>query len=169
MTKNEKSNYSKLKQNKMTENWDKFEPFKGVQKQGFSFRPSRYETWIGGKMVDSGNVSANVSAKVVNQNSSEKMSVTFNEMNLEDEISSELFFDEFVTANDRLQLITIPNETNSENMGIMMFKMTIGATCQQKHFSSIEPYCCNLFLINGVISKITFSFSSPEKLIELYQ
>ena len=79
----------------MTENWDKFEPFKGVQKQGFSFQPSRYQTWIGGKMVDSGIVSANVSAKVVNQNSSEKMSVTFNEMNLESEISSELLFDEF--------------------------------------------------------------------------
>lgn len=153
----------------MTENWDKFEPFKGVQKQGFSFQPSRYETWIGGKMVNRGIVKANVTARVVNQNSSEKMGISFNEMNLEDEILSELYFDEFVTANDRLQLITIPNETNSENMGIMMFKMTIGATCQQKDFSSKEPYCCNLFLINGAISKITFSFSSPEKLIELYQ
>ena len=74
----------------MTENWDKFEPFQGVQKQGFSFQPSRYETWISGKMVDSGIVKANVTARVVNQNSSEKMGISFNEMNLEDQILPEL-------------------------------------------------------------------------------
>lgn len=153
----------------MTENWDKFEPFKVVKKQGFSFQPSRYETWIDGKIANSGIVRANVIARVLSQNSSEKMCISFNEMNLENEILSELYFDEFVTQRDRLQLITIPNETNSENMAIVLLKMTIGATCQQKDFSSKEPYCCNIFLKNGVTSKITFSFSSPEKLIELYQ
>jgi hypothetical protein len=153
----------------MIENWDRFEPFKRVQKQNFSFQPSRFEIWKVGKMIDSGKVSALWTTKVFVQNGAEKMVVNFNEINLKYEISSELYFDEFVTGNDRLQLITIPNETNSENMAIMMFKMTIGATRQQKNFSSIEPYCCNLFLNNGVILKITFSFSNPEKLIELYQ
>jgi hypothetical protein len=59
-------------------------------------------------------------------------------------------------------------ETNSENMGISMFKMTIGATRDSKHFERNEPYCCNIFLQNGTIAKITFSFSNPEKLIEFY-
>jgi len=153
----------------MEENWDRFDPFKGVQKQSFSFQPSRYETWIGGKMIDSGITSALLTAKVVMHGNSEKMVVYFNEINLKNELLPELDFDEFITGNDRLQIVTIPNATNSENMGIMMFKMTIGATRQQKNFSSTEPYCCNLFLKNGIISKITFSFSNPEKLIELYQ
>ncbi|TDX02187.1 hypothetical protein EDB95_3238 [Dinghuibacter silviterrae] len=36
--------------------FDKFEPFKGVLKQDFVFRPTRSETWIGGEMVRSGKV-----------------------------------------------------------------------------------------------------------------
>ena len=50
----------------------------------------------------------------------------------------------------------------------MMFKMTIGATRQSKYFNRNEPYCCNLFIKMGKIAKLTFSFSSPEKLIEFY-
>lgn len=168
MTKNKKSNYSKLKQNKMTENWDKFEPFKRVQKQGFSFQPSRYETWKGEKMVDSGKTNSIINARVVNINGDEKMEITFNDTKLNNELANKNIYDEFVTGNDRLQLITIPNETNSQNMGIQMFKMTIGATRQHKNFNSNEPYCFNLFLLNGKIAKVTFSYSSPEKLIEFY-
>ena len=152
----------------MIENWDRFEAFKKIQKQDFVFQPERFETWIGGKMVRNGNTSALLTARVISQSGSEKMAVSFNEANLKNEIAFELIFDEFVTANDRLQMITIPNETNSENVAIMIYKNTIGATRQQKNFSSIEPYCCNLFLKSGVISKISFSFSNPEKLVELY-
>jgi hypothetical protein len=95
--------------------------------------------------------------------------VYFEDISLKDEIESELIFDELVTAHDRLQLINIPNDTNASNMAIKLFKMTIGSTRDQHYFTRTEAYCCNIFTINKVISKITFSFSNPENLIELYQ
>ncbi len=153
----------------MTENWDRFEPFKGLQKQEFTFQPSRYETWMGGKMVGSGRATARIYASISHQDGDEKMLVKFDESNLKNEIVSEIIFDEFITATDRLQLITIPQVTNGENTAIAMFKMMVGATRNHKNFTQKEPYCCNLFLRSGVISKITFSFSFPEKLLELYQ
>lgn len=153
----------------MAENWDRFEPFKEVQKQEFSFQPSRFETWIGGKLVGSGSATAMIYAVVSRQGGGEKMLVKFNESNLKSEIVPEIIFDEFITANDRLQLITIPQVTNGENNAIAMFKMAVGATRNYKNFTQKEPYCCNIFLRSGVISKITFSFSFPEKLLELYQ
>ncbi|MBS1775508.1 MAG: hypothetical protein JSS64_04420 [Bacteroidetes bacterium] len=127
--------------------FDKFEPFQGLQKQDFTFRPTRYETWIGGKMVANGKTNSIISAKAVFIDGEEKMEVTFNDAQLNNELATRNIFDEFVTATDRLQLITIPNETNNENMGIMMFKMTIGATRQSKNFTRNEPYCCNLFTL----------------------
>ena len=158
----------KNKSNSNEPTFDKFEPFQSLQKQDFAFRPTRYETWKGGKMVDSGKVNTVINAKVISVDGDEKMEVTFNDTKLNTELANKNVYDEFVTATDRLQLITIPNETNSENMGIQMFRMTIGATRHRKNFNSNEPYCCNLFLQSGKIAKVTFSYSSPEKLIEFY-
>jgi hypothetical protein len=151
------------------DNWDQFEPFKVVQKQPFAFQPNRFETWLGGKMIGSGRASAVVYADISYHDGAEKMIVKFDEINLKNEIVSEIIFDQFITATDRLQLITIPQVTNGENTAIVMFKMVIGATRAHKNFTDKEPFCCNLFMKNGVVSKITFSFSSPEKLLELYR
>lgn len=148
--------------------FDKFEPFQGLQKQNFAFQPTRYETWVAGKMVSSGRTNSIIYANVVQQDGTEKVEVTFNDQTLNTELSQKNIFDEFVTATDRLQLIVIPEETNVENVAIMMFKMTIGATRKRKNFINTEPFCCNLFLQSGTIAKITFSFSNPEKLIEFY-
>ena len=158
----------KDKSNSIEPQFDKFEPFKRLQKQDFAFRPTSYETWQGGKMVDSGKTNSIINAKVVSVDGDEKMEVTFNDSKLNNELVNINIFDEFVTSNDRLQLITIPNETNSQNMGIHMFQMIIGATRHQKNFNSNEPYCCNLFLLKGKIAKVTFSYSNPEKLVEFY-
>ena len=46
--------------------------------------------------------------------------------------------------------------------------MILGPTREQKNFNNNEPYCCNLFIKNEKLKKITFSFSTPEKLIALY-
>jgi hypothetical protein len=148
--------------------FDKFEPFKGLQKQAFAFSPTRYETWVGGKMIASGKTNSVVNAQVVNIEGKERVEISFNDSVLNTELAKKNIFDEFVTGSDRLQLITIPNETNSDNMGINIFKMTIGATRPSKNFSSNEPYCCNLFMQNGSIAKVTFSYSNPEKLLEFY-
>jgi hypothetical protein len=148
--------------------FDKYQPFQELQKKDFTFQSSRYETWVGGKMISSGATHSLINAKVIKANSSDLIEVTFIDTVLNNELASKNVFDKFVTATDRLQLITIPEETNVENVAIMMFKMTIGATRNKKDFNKNEPFCCNLFTQDGVIVKITFSFSSPEKLIEFY-
>ena len=148
--------------------FDKFEPFEVLQKQDFAFHPIRYETWLEGKMIDSGKTNSVINAKVIVVDEEEKMEISFNETKLNNELANKNIYDEFITAKDRLQLITIPDETNNQNMGIQMLKMIIGATRQQKYFNSNEAYCCNLFLQDGIITKVTFSFSNPEKLIEFY-
>ncbi len=148
--------------------FDKFQPFQNLQKQNFSFQPKRYEIWVGGQMVNSGQTNSQIKATVIKQDSNELVEVAFSDNKLNNELATKSIFDRYVTATDRLQLIVIPEETNSENMAIMLFKMTIGATRAYKDFNRNEPFCCNLFLQDGVIAKVTFSFSNPEKLIEFY-
>ena len=148
--------------------FDKFQPFQRLQKQDFTFQPTRYEIWRGGEVVSKGKTNSIINARIVSVEKEEKIEVSFNDINLNFDLANKNIYDEFVTANDRLQLITIPNETNSENVGIEIFKITIGATRNVKNFNSDEPYCCNLFMKNGRIAKVTFSYSSPEKLIEFY-
>ena len=153
----------------MTEKWDQFKPFKKVEKQDFTFQPSYFEIWKGGKLVLSSGVSAILSANVIFQDGCERVAINFNEPNLRDEFYPDLIFDDFVTIEDRLLLITIPENSNAETLAFKVFKQTFGPTRFRKNFSSIEPFCCNLFFKGGVLSKITFTFGNPEKLIELYK
>lgn len=146
--------------------FDKFQPFQRLQMQNFSFTPNKYEIWERGKMTKNGMINTQVFAKIINQDNSQKMEISFDD--LSDEICKINVFDILLTQTDRLQFLIIPNRTNAENMAIMTFKMVVGATREQKNFQPNEPYCCNLFLQNGIIKKLTFSFSKPEKLIELY-
>lgn len=148
--------------------YDKFEPFKGVQKQPFTFTPSRYETWKEGKLIASGSTMFPIKANVINSGGQEKVEVIVGDSNLHTELAARNEFDEFITATDRLQLITIPAETNSTCVGIVAMQSIVGATRKTKHFTSNQPYCCNLFIQDGTIAKITFSFGSPEKLMEFY-
>ncbi len=149
--------------------FDRFESSQRIEKQNFEFKPSRYETWIDGKIVSSGITESIISAKIIMQDGSEKVEITFLDANLNTELAQKNIFDEFVTGTDRLELIIIPEETEVEIMAMTLFKMMIGATRQRKDFNSNEPFCVNLFLQKGVIAKVTFTFSNPEKLIEFYQ
>jgi hypothetical protein len=149
--------------------YDKFEAFLQLDKQNFSFLPYRYEVWKTGQMVENGNINKPIIATVSDVDGEEKVVVTFIDQKLNIQLASTNIYDLFTTSVDRLQLLTIPQQTNAEdNMAIQMFKMTIGPTRAFKNFNTNEPYCCNIFTINGTINKITFSFSNPEKLIEFY-
>jgi len=150
------------------ENWDRFEPFNRIEKQDFSFQPSRFEVWSAGQMIGNGKAFSSVIGTVKEKNGSFLMAISYHETALLNEILEEVFFDEFISSTDRLKLMTIPTETYTENMGLLTLRITYGPTRLQKDFFPKEPYCCNLFLENGLISKISFSFSFPEKLIELY-
>lgn len=148
--------------------FDTFEPFQLVQKRNFAFKPNRFEIWENGNMTSSGRTEFPIVAKVFTETNSEKMEVTIGDLKLHNDICSNNVFDEFVTSKDRLQLIIVPEQTKPDCMGIMGFRMILGATRAEKYFNRNEPYCCNLFLQKGIISKITFSFSNPERLIEFY-
>ena len=148
--------------------FDNFKPFQQLQKRDFNFHPTRFETWKGGKMVNSGKTNSLISARVVQQGGIEKVEVTFTDSNLNKELVEKNVFDEFVTAIDRLLLITIPIETNVDNVALAIFRMTVGATRQKKNFDYGEPFCCNLFIQSGSIVKVAFSFSNPERLITFY-
>jgi hypothetical protein len=148
--------------------FDRFKPFENVQKQKFSFQPTRFETWKDAKMIDSGKTNSLILADVIKVDGEEKVKIQFKDQNLNDQLAIINEFDEFITSSDRLQLITIPKETTAENTAIMMFRMNLGYTREIKHFNETEPFCCNLFLQDGKIVKITFSFNNPEKLIEFY-
>lgn len=149
--------------------YDSFEPFKQLDIQEFNFKPNRFEIWESGQMVNSGETNQIISATEKQTENGKGALITINDSNLFQHISQTNDFDIFMTSKDRLQLVKVPSSGNGdENMGISMFKMTIGATREHTDFNSNEPYCCNLFLQDGRIAKITFSFSTPEKLIEFY-
>lgn len=150
------------------ENWDQFEPFEKLEKLGFLFEPSKFEIWSNGNLIESGECFHSIEAKVVLKNGIEKVLVAVSETCLKEQILDEVLFDELFTFSDRLKLVTLPSETFTENLGLANLRALYGSTRTFKNFFPTEPYCCNLFLIEGKLSKITFSFCLPEKLIEFY-
>lgn len=149
--------------------WDSFEPFQKLNIQEFNFKPNRYEIWKDGKKIDFGNTNQIITNREKQTANGTVSVVNFADSNLHSELTSENEFDVFITSNDRLQLVKVPSSGNGDNnMGISMFKMTVGETRNHTDFNSNEPYCCNLFLQEGQITKITFTFSSPDKMIEFY-
>ena len=148
--------------------YDTFVPFIEVKKYNFIFKPKRFEIWMNGKMVDNGNTNSIIKGEVINVDLHELVEVTFNDVSLHGELTQKNLFDEFSSLNDRLILITVPQETNASNSFLDMRRITSGATRQRKNFDRNEPFACNLFFMNKNIHLVTFSFSNPEKLIEFY-
>lgn len=148
--------------------FDTFNPLQVLQNQEFSFIANSYEIWEAGKKTQSGTTHATIVGETIEIENEEKMKVLFSDNNLFDKLASKNIFDLFISQKDRLQLICIPKHTNSENLGIAMFQSILGSTREFKNFDYNEPYCCNLFLQQGILKKVTFSFSCPERLIEFY-
>ena len=156
----------------MSDSFDQFPPFKSALIADFEFRPQRYEVWQNGQKVESGKTTSTIQADVrgrLNQGAADIL------INAEPAVSiihmrKNSVYDICITAGDRLQLLTIPKEENqNECVGLAMCRTNLGATRDKKDFAADEPYCCNLFLKNGRIEKITFSLNHPEKLIEYYK
>lgn len=176
--------------------FDTYNSLEKIYLKSFTFIPTRYEIWMGGKMIDSGKTTSPIIAEVIEDNEMEMiegqsnspeakmlrniiaeaniefnikiMKVSFLDSTINHELAQYNMFDAFHTSNDRLQLITVPSETNSECIGLTMLRTFIGTTRIRKDFNKNEPYCCNIFTTNRLLSKITFSFSNPEKLVAFY-
>ena len=165
-------NFFSKKENKEPR-WDKFKALQLIMKEPLlfnrpiEFTPSRYMIWSRGKVVVEGITTETIKATVFdNGTPGKQFKVSIPDKKLHFEILETIYYDEFVTSNDRLQMLTIPENTKTGNTALSLFKMTLKATRAHKEFASNDPYCFNLFLLNGVISKVTFSFSNPDKLIE---
>lgn len=148
--------------------FDTYEPLLKVPMKSFVFIPKRYEIWINGKMEKSGISTNPIIATKTIQNSKDKTEVIISDLSLHKELAYSNVFDDFITINDRMQLIIVPAKPNVSCMYISTMLDLLGPTREFKSFNNNEPYCCSLFTINGKIAKITFSFCSPEKLIEFY-
>lgn len=158
----------------MSEKFDSLPAYKNAMIADFVFRPSRYEVWQDGELIDSGNVDSPLRANVRGKRgqfnkAAADILIDVGPASSIDHICSESSYDICITAGDRVQLITIPEEENeNESVGLASSRLMLGSTRKAKTFNKDEPFCCNLFFIDGNIVKVSFSISHPEKLIEFY-
>ena len=162
------------------DDFDTFEPGE-IGMVPWKFKPSRSELWQEGQCIEEKQLRQTEITSCVwdsidtmfnplynNQENGE-----FKDLNIESseniKIKKNLHFDRFITNNDRILMMTIPDKTNIASIGITNIKAIYGATCKEYIFEEKEPYCCSLFFQNKQLVKETFSFGSPERLLEFYK
>lgn len=145
--------------------FDKFKALNRVNIAGFVFVSTRYELWDKGNLTKAKNSPSKISCTVT-------LSGTFmleiEESSLESDIAKKQLYDIAVSQNDRLQLLILPSETNLKSVGLVNLTTVFGATRDEKEFKYNEPFCCNLFFVQGKLVKVTFSYSNPDRLLEFY-
>ena len=154
--------------------YDKREGYQIAEKSlEFTFKPSRYETWASGELIDKGSTSAKIQCIPVFFDESKSEIKTFSlsdNLNLRDT----LIFDMTFTSGDRIYIATVPQETNIEDYNsFQSFKTNVPfnfpiITREKRDFDINEPYVCSVFTQNNVIVKISFSFGNRPRLLEFY-
>jgi hypothetical protein len=149
--------------------YDKFEANIQLAMQEIVFQPKRYEIWMNARLVDSGKTIETVVFQPFKSEGKTLMKVNIKDISLHTKIMSSFDFDIFFTHTERLMLLTLPeNKEKNDCAGLNMFRLNMSPTRIAKSFAATEPYCSSIFLVNGVLNKITFSFNYPERLIEFY-
>lgn len=154
----------------MQEQFDTFQPLQTLKHLNFSFNSTRFELWENGKMIKSGagdyflNVHAAHSAIL----KTDYLEMEINNESIEDIISHRIMFDKFISQTDRLQMVSVPSSTQTDCPGLVALRNVIGATRNHFDFRENYPFCGNIFLKNGIIVKMSFSFAKPLRLFELY-
>ncbi|MDP4086628.1 MAG: hypothetical protein Q8934_18805 [Bacillota bacterium] len=97
------------------------------------------------------------------------MKITFKGETFNRFVDNELIFDKIFSLHDRLVLVTMPEESTLDVIGMSALRTTCGITRLGKRFSTNEPFCCSLFFVENAIDLVTFSFNNPEKLLEFYK
>lgn len=155
----------------MSSKFDQFESGKYVKVKDFVFKPTRYEVWREGNKIKEGSIRGKINSNVRGEKEeySTNILVEIEDAEKVGHILEKSIYDVCVTSMDRVQMLTIPKEKNSiECVGLASCRNGTGPTRRSKEFEKNEPYCCNLFLKDGNLSKITFSINRPEKLVEFY-
>jgi len=134
----------------------------------FDFTYNSYKIWQSYKVISKGDFEGKIAARVTNINSWEKTQVEIVSNKISEEISSIMTFEILRSGTDRLQLVTIPgldsmkpSEFNADDYGPRII-----LAAQRMNYPYNQPYCCNIFTAEGKVSKVTFSYVNPERLLE---
>lgn len=142
-----------------------------LKKKNFSFKPIRYEVWQNGKRTSFGKTNTTIEATVITSIDTEKSAVciVLNDDKLNPLILNKFEFDRYISKSDRIMLLTIPkNESITDCRGLKISRNFDGVTRDKKIFNELEPFASSIYTVNSIISKMTFSFNYPERLIEFY-
>lgn len=152
--------------------FDSHKPHQFLEPYSFNFHAQRFEEWMNGKMISEGKPTK-FSGIVFTANKTENDEYV-SLIALDDEFEKlvdflNTYFEKVFTLHDRIILASIPPPSNKDVVGIHALRQTCGVTRFTEDFREKEPYCCSLFTIQGEVSKVTFSFSNPERLVEFYK
>lgn len=150
-----------LKQN----TYDKYEPFQQLKKQDFWFIPTSYEVWTEGALYHKHSIQGKIEGKVIGDPTEEKVQLSVSTDIQEAIMMKTVVFDNFISSHDKLQLVTLPQTTKDECIGLKMLKINVATTVVEKDFQHNEPYCCNIYTKDNAIRKVVFCFNAPEKMI----
>ena len=125
---------------------DKFPFFLPVKLNSFSFEPSRYDEWQGGKKINSGLTKIKIECTFFEEGNS---AVKLVNNDLQSKLS-DCSFDMSVTLEDRVLLLSDPSQLTENN------------------YWPTVPFASSLFSQGGRLVKMTFTMSNPDRLIELY-
>lgn len=152
--------------------YDSFPPFCRLHMEGFEFPFNYIEIWEGGQAIDEFSFNGIIRAEIVYEDNKRIARISMPDLalvfiaHIAPYLKLQNDFDDLITGDHRLQYIRVPAKTNTTCVGLTMMQMLIGSTIPEKNFQTNEPYCCNVFLKNRCVAKVSFSLCNPERLIE---
>ncbi len=153
--------------------YDKFNEVKIVNLGIVDFESSRYEIWSGGKLIKADSIPTSIRFNTLTSDEPKQdgIEVIINSFLNEAVIPKKTYFDIGYTSLDRIRYAIIPRSSNCQgDVGFDSFLANSPIrTREHKNFNKNEPYAAGLFLINGVLDKVTFSVSLSRILIEFYR
>jgi hypothetical protein len=144
--------------------YDTFEPYQEFEPLEFNFQANNYEVWSNGELIKKGNSNITfISKNSVIQNMNKTIVVTNDTLN--NIIKKDNVFDKIISSNDRLVMLTLPENNNNEK--IQMLSQIYGTTRPTYLLENNEAYSCSVFFKNNNISKLSFNFYGGD-LLEVY-
>jgi hypothetical protein len=156
----------------MEPEYDRHEAEDDIVWRDLLFRPTRFEVWRGGQKIKAGKTTSVVTIELEENGLGYKdlgqMAVRHSEMALLDFLTHDTWFDMYGAQGNRIVLLTIPSVTNAGCIGMRTMQQRWPHSRYKHNFESTEPFVCSLFMVNGQLTKVTFSLDNPETLVELY-
>lgn len=158
--------------------YDNFEAFQIIKLTDFTFKPSRFEVWHKGQMVNNGNTTCIIKMQMnepTEINPSRLQVLISNNNDIIDELDSEIAFDVIFTSTDRIMMTSISNKSNIDNYAdYWVFKSSFPpkfqiTTREEIQYTRNQPFASALFLSNQRLKKVVFYLGVTQKLIEFYE